>query len=139
MNGSFVDEFTSTGVNTRIGLDWDTSGNLYVSSYNGKFVQKFNTSGEDLGKFISSNLPGPTNIWFNTAGDLLVNDYNGGAVKRFDSRTCKGVLQPPMFKFSIIENVTKCLYHETHKTFRSPQEQHVRKIYLFSELNFLNR
>lgn len=85
LNGSFVDEFTSIGVTTSIGLDWDISGNLYVSSYNGKFVQKFSPSGEDLGKFISSNLAGPTNIWFDATGDLLVNDYNAGSVKRFDS------------------------------------------------------
>ncbi|MGB3078725.1 MAG: T9SS type A sorting domain-containing protein [Saprospiraceae bacterium] len=100
LDGTFVDEFTSVGVTTSIGLDWDTSGNLYVSSYNGKFVQKFSPSGTDLGKFISTNLAGPTNIWFDHNGDLLVNDYNAGAVKRFDSN---GV-----FKSVFISDVPQC-------------------------------
>lgn len=83
--GAFVDNFTATGVASSIGLAWDAAGNLYVSSYNEKFVNKFSPSGADLGKFISSNLAGPTNIWFEANGDLMVIDYNGAAVKRFDS------------------------------------------------------
>lgn len=92
LNGAFVDEFTAVGVPTSIGLDWDTAGNLYVSSYNGRYVRKFSPTGADLGKFVSTNLAGPTNIWFEPNGDLLVIDYNGGAVKRFDSQgNFKGV------------------------------------------------
>ncbi|MBK9016773.1 MAG: T9SS type A sorting domain-containing protein [Saprospiraceae bacterium] len=85
LDGSFMDEFTATGVGTSIGLDWDAVGNLYVSSYNGKYVRKFSPTGADLGNFISTNLAGPTNIWFADNGDLMVVDYNGSAVKRFDS------------------------------------------------------
>lgn len=85
LNGTFVDEFTSVGVPQSIGLDWDSNGNLYVSSYSGDNVRKFGSSGNDLGLFVTSNLAGPTNIWFNANGDLLVSDYDGTAVKRFDS------------------------------------------------------
>lgn len=85
LDGTFVDNFTSVGVNQAIGLDWDTAGNLYVSSYNGDFVRRFDTNGNDLGFFIDTNLVGPTNIWFDDSGDLLVADYDGGTVKRFDS------------------------------------------------------
>ena len=85
LDGTFVDEYTSAGVSQSIGLDWDSDGNLYVSSYGGKFVEKFDTNGNDLGAFIDSNLSGPTNIWFEENGDLMVVDYNGGAVKRFGS------------------------------------------------------
>lgn len=85
LNGNFVDDFTQTGVNQSIGLDWDTHGNLYVSSYNGDKVEQFDTAGVSQGNFVSSNLQGPTNIWFDTNGDLLVVDYDGTAVKRFDS------------------------------------------------------
>jgi len=84
-DGTFVDEFTTVGVSQSIGLDWDTSGNLYVSSFGGDSVRKFNSSGADQGLFINSNLIGPTNIEFLDNGDLLVLDWNGNDVKRFDS------------------------------------------------------
>ena len=84
-DGTYMGEFTSTGVTTSIGMDWDTDGNLYVSSYNGKNVRKFSPTGADLGNFISTNLDGPTNIWFAPNGDLMVLDYNGNSVKRFSS------------------------------------------------------
>ncbi len=85
LDGTFVDDFTSTGVTQSIGIDWDDSGNLYVSSYNGDHVRKFDGTGSDMGLYITTNLLGPTNIWFDESGDLLVSDYNGTAVKRFDS------------------------------------------------------
>lgn len=85
LDGTFVGEFTSTGVSQSIGLDWDNTGNLYVSSYNSDHVRKFDTSGNDLGLFINSNLAGPTDITFAENGDLLVSDYNAARVKRFDS------------------------------------------------------
>ena len=85
LTGTYLGEFTATGVPQSIGLDWDSNNNLYVSSYNGDYVRKFDTAGNDLGIFINSNLLGPTNIWFDSNGDLLVADYNGTAVKRYDS------------------------------------------------------
>lgn len=85
LNGNFIDDFTSIGVSKSIGLDWDSNGNLYVSSYDGNFVRKFSSSGADLGSFISGNLQGPTNIHFNDLGELIVLDYNGGSAKKFDA------------------------------------------------------
>ena len=82
-DGTPLGAFTSTGVTRAIGLAWDSDGVLYVSSYQGDFVQAFDTDGSDLGFFISSNLVGPTNLWFDDNGDLLVSDYDGGAIKRF--------------------------------------------------------
>lgn len=90
LSGTFVDKFTSVGVPQSIGIDWDSNGNLYVSSYSGDNVRKFDPSGNDLGLFVTSNLLGPTNIWFDGNGDLLVSDYDGTAVKRFNS---SGVFQ----------------------------------------------
>lgn len=86
LNGDFVDHFTSVGVPQAIGMDWDNLGNLYVSSYSGDLVRKFGPTGADSGVFISTNLLGPTNIWFDSNGDLLVSDYNSTAIKRFDSK-----------------------------------------------------
>jgi len=84
-DGTFVDEFTDTGVPQSIGLDWDDAGNLYVSSFTGDSVEMFDTNGNFVETFIDNNLVGPTNIWFGENGDLFVIDYSGGAVKRFDS------------------------------------------------------
>ncbi|MEP5614092.1 MAG: hypothetical protein ABJP45_17705 [Cyclobacteriaceae bacterium] len=84
LDGTFVDEFTSIGVTQSIGLDWDSSGRLYVSSFSGATVRRFDTSGNDDGIFISSDLSGPTDIWFD-GGDLWVNDWQSGTIKRFDS------------------------------------------------------
>ncbi|MBZ0328047.1 MAG: T9SS type A sorting domain-containing protein [Altibacter sp.] len=86
LNGTFVDEFTSVGVSQSIGIDWDSNGDLYVSSYGGNSIRKFDgTTGDDLGLFISSGLQGPTNIWFEADGNLIVFNYNSGIVKRFDA------------------------------------------------------
>jgi hypothetical protein len=85
LDGTFVDEFTNVGVSQSIGLDWDSQGNLYVSSFDGQHVRKFDSSGNDQGLFISSFLAGPTNIWFDANGDLLVLDWSGTSVRRFDS------------------------------------------------------
>lgn len=85
LNGNYVDDFTAVSVTQSIGLDWDQSGNLYVSSYNGDHIRKFDTAGVDLGLFVNSNLAGPTNIWFDNLGQLFVSDYDGASLKRFDS------------------------------------------------------
>lgn len=84
-DGTFVDNFTSSGINQSIGLDWDSKGNLYVSSFEGGVVHKFDSNGESMGIFATENLDGPTNIWFNGSGELLVNDWNAGIVRRYDT------------------------------------------------------
>lgn len=86
LDGTYVDEFTSLGVTQSIGLDWDSDGNLYVSSWSGNSVRKFDSDGNDLGLFINSSLQGPTNIWFNESGELLVANWNGTTVKKFDAQ-----------------------------------------------------
>lgn len=87
-DGTFVDSFTDVEVDQSIGMAWDMDGNLYVSSYSdgngGGYVRKFDSSGNDLGIFISSNLQGPTNIWFE-GNSLIVYDYPQGKAKRFNS------------------------------------------------------
>lgn len=87
LDGTFVDEFTSIGVSQSIGMDWDADGNLYVSSYGGSFVQKFDPNGNDLGPFISTGLSGPTNIFFDKSGsgDLIVFNWSSGVIKRYDN------------------------------------------------------
>ncbi len=85
LDGTFVDQFTNVGVTNSIGLDWDASGNLYVSSFNGALVRKFDSNGNSSGVFINSNLNGPTNIWFDENDNLFVSDWNADSVVKFDS------------------------------------------------------
>lgn len=84
LDGTFVDEFTSVGVTQSIGLDWDSAGNLYVSSYSGGTVRKYDSSGNDLGLFVDAELSGPTNIYFDENDNLFVLDWNAGNVEQFD-------------------------------------------------------
>ena len=102
LDGTFVDKFTSVGVQQSIGIDWDSAGNLYVSSYSSGssgFVRKFSPAGEDLGKFTQGALRGPTNIWFDEKGDLIVLDWQVGFVVRFD--------QEGNFKDNVITGLSK--------------------------------
>lgn len=85
LTGNYLGEYTLYGVPQSIGLDWDADGNLYVSSFSGDHVRKFDSNGINQGLFIDSILLGPTNIWFDSNGDLLVVDYNHSSVKRFSS------------------------------------------------------
>jgi len=86
LNGTMDREFTETGVPQSIGMDWDESGNLYVSSFQKATVKKFNRSGKDMGVFIKDSLQGPTNIWFNKKKQLVVLDWKGGFIALFDSK-----------------------------------------------------
>ena len=82
-DGTPQGEFTDIDMNQSIGFDWDAVGNLYVSSYNGNYVQKFNSSGASQGVFINSDLSGPTNVWIED-GVMFVLSWNNGKVVRFD-------------------------------------------------------
>lgn len=84
LDGTFVDDFTNMGVSQSIGIDWDSDGNLYVSSYAGSLVRKFDPNGDDLGVFINASLQGPTNIWFDETGDLFACNWDGTTISRFD-------------------------------------------------------
>ncbi|MCL6273113.1 Ig-like domain-containing protein [Muricauda sp. 2012CJ35-5] len=85
LDGTFVDEFTDVAISRSIGLAWDSSGNLYVSSFGDKTVRKFDPEGNDLGLFISAGLAGPTDIWFDEKNNLFVNDWSGNKVVQFNA------------------------------------------------------
>jgi hypothetical protein len=86
LDGTFVGDFANLSLARPLGMDWDSHGNLYVSSYDNQLVRVFNPEGLDQGNFVSSNLTGPTNIWFDKSGNLLVADFDGGAVRQFSSQ-----------------------------------------------------
>ena len=115
VDGSFVDEFTSIGINNAIGMDWDASGNFYVSSFGGNSVTKFDSNGNDLGAFITG-LQGPTNIWFDPSGngDMLVANWSGNKVQRYDSGGTyindfiPNIIQPEGFAYLPNGNLLMC-------------------------------
>ncbi len=86
LDGTFVDEFTSTGVPRSIGIAWDAGDNLYVSSFSQANVTRFDTSGDEVGEYIdNTELEGATNIFFNNNGDLFVFDWTAGDVERYNN------------------------------------------------------
>lgn len=83
---TMVDEFNDTGVPQSIGLDWDSSGKLYVSSFQNNQITRFDTEGKRLGVFTASgHTEGPTNIWFTSNGNLMVNDWKAGTIAVFNT------------------------------------------------------
>jgi WD40 repeat protein len=84
-DGTALGKYTSVGVRSAIGIDWDSSGNMYVSSYYDAYIRKYDSDGNDLGKLITTNLQGPTNLWLDESNNIFVIDYNGGNVKEFSS------------------------------------------------------
>ena len=54
-DGTLVDEYTSTGIPNGIGIDWDTDGNFYVSSFGLSQVRQFDSNGNEVGVFINNS------------------------------------------------------------------------------------
>lgn len=86
LDGNKEASWVDTALTTCIGLAWDEAENLYVSSFKGKVVAKFDKVGNPMGNTVTDSLQGPTNIWFNEKSELVVVDYNGRAIKVFDSK-----------------------------------------------------
>jgi streptogramin lyase len=83
--GIFIDTFTNQGVPASIGLDWDLSGNLYVSSYGGNSITRFDANG-DFDAVVQSGpslLEGPTNIWFLDNGEMIALAWNGNRAVKY--------------------------------------------------------
>lgn len=84
LDGTFVDEYTDMGVVQSIGVDWDDSGNLYVSSFAGGTVTKFDPNGDFDSVHVNTNLSGPTNVEIE-GGVMYVLDWNAGKCVRFNA------------------------------------------------------
>jgi len=86
LDGTPMGEYTDSGVVQSIGIDWDNVGNLYVSSFAGGTITKFDDNGMGTGVFINTNLSGPTNCEIED-GVMYVLDWNDGKCVRFDAAT----------------------------------------------------
>ena len=84
LDGSPLGAFTDTGIAQSIGMDWDSTGDFYVSSYGGRTVTRFDSNGQFIETYVDTELSGPTNIWFDENDHLYVVDWSGGNVEHFD-------------------------------------------------------
>ncbi|MEZ4858630.1 MAG: T9SS type A sorting domain-containing protein [Flavobacteriaceae bacterium] len=84
-DGTPLGEYTDIGVPRSVGLDFDGAGNMYVGSYGGNTVTKFDSAGISQGVLINTELSGPTNVMIEQGGTLLVLNWNGGNIKRFNA------------------------------------------------------
>lgn len=99
LDGTFVDNFTSNGLSQSIGLNWDSDGNLYVSSFGRKLARVYDANGIDQGNFVSDNLAGPTNIWFDSIGNggtgaVKMYTKDGAFIKVLIASGTGGLMQP---------------------------------------------
>ncbi|MDC8003227.1 T9SS type A sorting domain-containing protein [Aureisphaera galaxeae] len=85
LDGTPMGEYTDVGIAQSIGIDWDSAGNLYVSSFVGDNVHQFNPSGNYVGEYVNTELVGPTNIFFDDNDHLFVLDWNGSNIEEFDA------------------------------------------------------
>lgn len=75
-DGSFDSVFASTGLSTPVGLAFDSTGNLYAANNGNNTIEKFSSTGVDLGVFATSAVLGnsaPVSLAFTTdAGASLL-------------------------------------------------------------------
>lgn len=78
--------FTNQAIARPQGLAFDSSGNLFVASYDTSTVAKYASDGTYLpAGSISSNLQNPFGIAFDGAGNLFVVNGSGNSVSKFDA------------------------------------------------------
>tara|TARA_R100000935_G_scaffold44696_2_gene67616 strand:- start:39705 stop:40826 length:1122 start_codon:yes stop_codon:yes gene_type:complete len=86
LDGTPLGEYTDTGVPRSIGMDWDSDGNLYVSSFSQGNVTRFDPSGDSMGEFVdNTELSGPTNIYLDASDNLFVFDWNDGDIEQYNA------------------------------------------------------
>ena len=70
---------TSTGLSGPYGLAFDAAGNLYVANTLGNFIERFSSTGVDLGIFAKGGLiENPLGLAFDKAGNLYVANNQTG-------------------------------------------------------------
>ena len=80
--GGVVSTLANTGI-APYDVAIDVSGNLYVANYVAGNIQKFSSTGTNLGTFIGSGLNNPDGLVFDTAGNLYVSNYSGASVNKY--------------------------------------------------------
>ena len=99
LSGNFIDTFTNITVAQSIGIAWDAAGSVFITSFGGADVFRFDATGIYTGIPIIGplNVFGPTNIWFDAAGDIIILDWTGNKVRKYNA----AFVQQPNFINSI--------------------------------------
>ena len=86
---SGIEKFDSSGNESLFanivgsGLAFDSSGYLYVANGNNNTIEKFDSSGTDLGVFADSGLNVPAGLAFDGSGNLFVLNVGDVTIMRF--------------------------------------------------------
>ena len=75
--------FADTGFHTAYGLAFDSAGNLYVSNYRSSTIEKFSSTGTDLGVFASAGVNHPRGMVFDSLGNLYVANNGNSTIEKF--------------------------------------------------------
>jgi len=69
------------GLNSPVGMAYDTSGNLYVANWSAGTVLRFTPDGQR--RVFAKGLSGPSGLAISTGGDIYVASYSENVVWRF--------------------------------------------------------
>jgi sugar lactone lactonase YvrE/uncharacterized protein YjdB len=75
------DIFINSGLNSPVGLAFDSSGNLYCSNYAGNSITKITPQG-GTSTFINSGLNRPAGLAFDSSGNLYCANFLGNSITR---------------------------------------------------------
>ena len=85
--GAALGAFTPL-INDPIGVDWNTSGDLFVSSFNQNKIFKYNgTTGALIGTFATASLSSPYGMRFGPDGNLYVANVGSDVITRYNGTT----------------------------------------------------
>lgn len=80
--GNHIDQFI-TGVPSADGQEWDSDGNIYISS--GNRVRRFDSNGVFIDDFVAGGIGLALDNLFLPDGTFLVSDFNFGVVRHYDA------------------------------------------------------
>lgn len=75
--------FADSGFQLAYGLAIDSAGNIYVSNFNSSTIEKFSSTGTDLGVFASAGVNLPHGMIFDRAGNLYVANNGNASIEKF--------------------------------------------------------
>ncbi len=61
------------------------NASLYVSNYSGNSIEKYSSTGTDLGVFANTALNGPSGLAFDQSGNLYAANLAGNSIEKFSS------------------------------------------------------